>query len=196
MREERAVTLRNGTSGIVRTIIPSDADALATALWELAPNSRTRRFFFDKTDLSEKELEQFSNPDGIDHVAYGLAVEIEGEEEPKPIAVARCFRDKEDPQLAEIAIVTADAWQGLGAGSELLRSLSKAAYEVGIRRWFAPMFSDNFAMRHLLNRFATKIDERELGSGIIETVYIITKPVENEGGKRNSLPPFIPDSSS
>jgi RimJ/RimL family protein N-acetyltransferase len=177
MERERNVILSNGTKGIVRPIIPSDADALAMALWELAPDSRIRRFFFDKTDLSEKELARFSSPDGINHIAYGLAVEIDGEDELKPVAVARCFRDAKDEKLAEIAVVTADAWQGLGAGSELLRSLSAAAYRVGIRRWFAPMLSDNCAMRRLLDRFATRMEERELGSGIVETEYEIPPPV-------------------
>ncbi len=174
MPEERPVALSNGTSGIVRPIIPADADALVSALWELAPDSRMRRFFFDKTDLSESELTHFSNPDGVNHIAYGLAVEIEGENELKPVAVARCFRDSKDAKLAEIAMVTADAWQGLGAGAELLKSLSEAAYRVGIRRWVAPMFSNNIAMRRLLDRFASRLDERELGSGIVETVYRIT----------------------
>lgn len=176
---ERNVILSNGTKGIVRPIVPSDADSLATALWELAPDSRMRRFFFDKTNLSEKELTRFSNPDGVNHIAYGLAVELEGEDELKPVAVARCFRDAKDGQLAEIAIVTADAWQGLGAGSELLRSLSAAAYRVGIRRWFAPMFSDNIAMGRLLGRFATPLEKRELGNGIVETVYEIIPPTED-----------------
>lgn len=177
MSDERPVTLANGVEGIVRTIVPSDADALANALWELAPDSRMRRFFFDKTNLSEKELVWFSSPDGVNHIAYGLAVRVEGEAELKPVAVARCFRDKEDGELAEVAMVTADAWQGLGAGSELLKSLTAAAYEVGIRKWLAPMFSGNVAMRRLLDRFAKKISEDELGNGVVEMVYKIEKPV-------------------
>lgn len=176
MTEERPIILSNGSSGIVRPIIPEDADALAMALWELAPDSRMRRFFFDKTDLSEKELARFSNPDGINHIAYGLAVEIDGEEELKPVAVARCFRDAKDGELAEIAIVTADAWQGLGAGRELMKSLSDTAYRVGIRRWLAPMFGDNIYMKRLLDRFATNLGERELGSGIVETIFKIVPP--------------------
>ena len=184
MDRERNVILSNGTKGIVRPIIPSDADALATALWELAPDSRMRRFFFDKTDLSEKELARFSTPDGFNHIAYGLAVELEGEDELKPVAVARCFRDAKDGRLAEIAIVTADAWQGLGAGSELMRSLSSAAYRVGIRQWLAPMFADNIAMGRLLGRFATLLEERELGNGIVETIYEIIEPTGDSASEK------------
>jgi RimJ/RimL family protein N-acetyltransferase len=164
--------LRDGTPGIVRAIIPSDGEALAAALEDLAPESRMRRFFYDKTSLSESELERFANPDGVDHIAYGLAVDLEGDF--TPIAVARCFRDPGDPELAEIAVVTADAWQGKGAGSELMRSLSAVASGVGIRKWVAPMFSDNVQMRRLLERFARKLEERELGNGVVEAVYEIT----------------------
>jgi GNAT superfamily N-acetyltransferase len=170
----RKVILRDGTPGYVRPIVPSDGAALVAALEDLAPDSRMRRFLYDKTSLSGRELARLSNPDGFDHIAYGLAVDLEGEF--TPIAVARCFRDPEDGTLAEIAVVTADAWQGKGAGAELMRSLSSAAYRAGIRKWFAPMFSDNSEMRRLLDDFAVKLSERDLGSRIVELVYAIKDP--------------------
>jgi len=174
MTFERSVTLSNGTAGIVRPIVPSDKAALAAALEDLAPDSRERRFFFNKAKLSERELERLSNPDGVDHIAYGLAVGEGGVM--VPVSVARCFRDRNDPGLAEIAMVTADQWQGLGAGEQLMRSLSAAAMEVGIRRWFVAMFSDNIAMQHLLDRFGKKCEERKLGGGVVEAVYEIVEP--------------------
>ncbi len=183
MTTERRVKLSNGTSGIVRPIIASDKAALAAALEELAPDSRERRFFFNKAKLSEDELERLSKPDGIDHIAYGLAVR-QGEAM-IPISVARCFRDRQDPELAEIAMVTADPWQGLGAGEELMRSLSAAALEVGIRRWFVAMFSDNVAMENLLDRFGTKCEEVKLGGGVVEAIYEIVEP---PGGFFGSIP--------
>lgn len=175
----RKVVLNDGTPGIVRAIVPGDKWALANALEDLAEDSRERRFLFNKSRLSEKELERLSNPDGIDHIAFGLAVRFEGDVEDGemlPIAVARCFRDSNERDLAEIAIVTADPWQGRGAGAELMRSLSAAAWEVGIRRWLAVMFSDNFAMERLLRRFARKREERAIGGGVVEVVYEIAAP--------------------
>lgn len=169
MKGERRVLLRDGTPGIVRAIIPTDGEALAAALEDLAPESRMRRFFYDKTSISESELGRLANPDGVNHIAFGLAVDLEGEF--TPIAVARCFRDPQDRTLAEIAVVTADAWQRNGAGAELMRSLSAAAWEVGIRKWLAPMFSENTAMRWLLDQFAVKQEERDLGNGVVEVVY-------------------------
>ena len=172
----KRVVLKDGTRGIVRPIVPEDKWALADALEDLAEDSRERRFLFNKSKLSETELKRLSNPDGTDHIAFGLAVESGDDGEMIPIAVARCFRDPGDPELAEIAFVTADRWQGLGAGAELMRSLSAAAYGVGIRRWFAAMFSDNLAMKRLFERFGTKCEEREIGGGVIEVIYDIAEP--------------------
>jgi len=176
MSEERSVTLLDGTPGIVRPIVPSDRNALAEALEELDPESRVRRFFFDKKHLSESELTRLSHPDGVDHIAYGLAVKADEESEPLPIAVARCFRDDREKDLAEIAIVTADLWQSNGAGVELMRSLSAAAMKVGIRRWRAATFSDNTAMYHLLNRFGKRCASQQFHNGIVEAIYEIVEP--------------------
>lgn len=173
MTTERHVILLDGTPGIVRPIIPSDRDALASALAELDPESRIRRFFFNKSKLSDSELTRLTTPDGIDHIAYGLAVSLEDGTERMPIAVGRCFRDEHQKDLAEIAVVTADLWQSNGAGVELMRSLCAAATKVGIRRWFASMFADNTAMKHLLDRFGIMCEERNLGNGIIEVIYEI-----------------------
>eukprot|EP00903_Cladosiphon_okamuranus_P003729 g3727.t1 len=149
-------------------------EALREALEELDAESRRQRFFYNKKELTGGELARLSEPDGVDHLAYGLAVELEGEW--VPIGVARCFRDTERRDLAEVAVVIADMWQGMGAGRELMRSLSAAAMGVGIRRWFGAMFSNNIAARRLLGQFATLREERDIGGGITEVVYEIEEP--------------------
>jgi len=176
MTAARPVILLDGTRGIVRPITPSDRNALAASLEDLDSESRIQRFFFNKKHLSESELKRLTNPDGVNHIAFGLAVNLDDGTEETPIAVARCFRDEHEKDLAEIAIVTADLWQSNGAGVELMRSLSAAAVKVGIRRWFAAMFSGNTAVQHLLDRFGTKCEERILGSGIVEAIYEIVEP--------------------
>lgn len=176
MAAERRVTLSDGTPGMVRPIRSSDSDALATSLEDLYPDSRIRRFFFDKKRFSDSELKRLANPDGVDHIAYGLAVSPNDDSEFTPIAVGRGIRDKLDEELAEVAIVTADLWQGLGAGTELMRSLSAAAVEVGIRRWLASMFADNIPVLKLLGKFGVQRERRNLGGGIIEVIYEIVEP--------------------
>jgi RimJ/RimL family protein N-acetyltransferase len=173
---QREVVLTDGTRAIVRPIVSSDRFALAAALEELAPESRIRRFFYDKSSLSENELDRLTSPDGINHIAYGVAVFLEDGTEQMPIAVARCFRDHEQKDLAEVAVVIANQWQGRGVGVELLRSLATASLEVGIHRWFASMFTYNTAMKHLLDHFGTLCENQDLGNGVIEVIYDISKP--------------------
>lgn len=168
--------LKDGTRGIIRPIVPSDRSALAAALEELGPESRIRRFFFDKSKLSEIELDRLTSPDGINHIAYGMAVSLDDGTEHMPIAVARCFRDKDQNDLAEVAVVIADQWQGMGAGFELLSALHAAARDAGISRWFASMFNYNTAMQRLLDHFGTMCENRDLGGGVIEVIYDITQP--------------------
>jgi RimJ/RimL family protein N-acetyltransferase len=170
------IVLADGTHGMIRPILPTDRTALAAALEELGEESRIRRFFFNKAKLSESELDRLTSPDGIDHLAYGMAVSLEDGTEHMPIAVARCFRAKDQKDLAEVAVVIADPWQGMGAGYQLLSALSSAAREVGIRRWFASMFTYNSAMQRLLDHFGTLCEMRDLGGGVIEVIYDITEP--------------------
>jgi RimJ/RimL family protein N-acetyltransferase len=175
---EHQIVLNDGTRGIIRPIVLSDRTALAAALEELAPESRMRRFFYDKSKLTETELDRLTSPDGINHIAYGMAVSLDDETEHMPIAVARCFRDKDQNDLAEVAVVIADQWQGMGAGFELLSALSAAARDAGIRRWFASIFNHNTAMKRLLDHFGTMCENRDLGGGVIEVIYDITQPPE------------------
>lgn len=176
MTTERKVTLLDGTQGVVRPIDPSDREALAAGFEALSPESRVRRFFYNKKKLSDRELDRLTNPDGLNHIAYGLAVQLEDRADEIPIGVARCFRDEEESDLAEIAVVTTDEWQSNGAGVELMRSLCDHAVRVGIRRWFTAMFSDNTGMARLLERFGRLTAERDVGSGVIEAIYEIVIP--------------------
>ncbi len=178
MSTRRTVTLLDGTHGIVRAVQPSDRDALVAGWESLSQESRARRYLFEKKWISESEVAELTTPDGIDHIALGLAVNTEDGSE-QPIAVARCFRDRQEEDLAEIAIVTADEWQSVGAGAELMRSLSHAALKVGIKRWFAAMLSDNAAVQHLLEKCGILQEERDLGNGVVEAIYEIVEP---EGG--------------
>jgi acetyltransferase len=136
----------------------------------LSPESRIRRFFFEKKALSDQEPHALTHPDGVDHIALGLAVAIEGRPEPLPIGVARCFRSQDDPELVEVALITRDDWQGVGSGSALMQSLAEAAWNVSIRRWFGALFCDNRTIRNLLSRVGDLSEDRVIGSGVVEII--------------------------
>ncbi len=61
----------------------------------LSQESRVRRYLFNKNWISESELGKLTSPDGVNHIAFGLAVNMDDAAE-QPIAVARCFRDQQE----------------------------------------------------------------------------------------------------
>ncbi len=102
MEEKRSIVFHDGSPGIVRPITVADRSAFIEGFETLSDESRFRRFFFNKRNLSDSDLERLSNPDGVDHIAYGVAaVEDDGTE--TPISVGHCFRDPDLPTLAEVA---------------------------------------------------------------------------------------------
>jgi acetyltransferase len=151
-------------------MVPADREALVAGFHSLSPESRIRRFFFEKTALSESELHRLTHPDGVDHIAFLMETRLESNPEAQLLAVARCFRDAHDPSLAEVALVTRDDWQGLGVGTALLHALAETAWSVGIRRWFAAVFSDNRTMLRLLGRVGHVSEDTPVGSGVVELV--------------------------
>ncbi len=173
MEKERSITFRDGSSGIVRPITPHDRHAFVEGFESLSDESRFRRFFFNKKTLTEADLERLSNPDGVRHIAYGVAA-IEDDGTPTPISVGHCFRDPAKPGRAEVAIVTADLWQGNGAGFELLQSLKAASLAAGIDEWVAVIFEDNTAMFRLLEKIAGPPTIMKNDGGIVEAAYQIS----------------------
>ncbi len=171
----REIILRDGTIGKVRPLVPGDWGPLVEGLKSLSAESRIRRFFFDKRRFSENELQKLTHPDGVDHIAFVFEVPVGDNPKLKPIAVARCFRDPREPSVAEVAVVTRDEWQRCGAATELLRNLSVVAQSVGIRYWFAAVFSEHRVIRDLLNRFGEVYREAPVGSGVTEITYELYK---------------------
>lgn len=172
MEKERLITLRDGSRGIVRPITPDDRYAFVEGFESLSSESRFRRFFFNKKTLTEADLERLSNPDGVTHLAYGVAA-IEEDGTQTPISVGHCFRDAASPDRAEVAIVTADLWQGNGAGFELLQSLKAASIAEGIDRWIAVLLADNRGMLKLLEKVAGPPTLLSDEGGFLEAEYQI-----------------------
>jgi GNAT superfamily N-acetyltransferase len=122
--------LRDGTAVRIEPIHRTDAGRLETFHHTLSPETTRLRFFHLHPQLSEKELQRFTQVDHEDREA--LVAVHDGQ----IIGVAR-FDRLEDGAEAEIAFVVADAWQGRGLGSLLFRRLAARAVEVGVRHLVA-----------------------------------------------------------
>jgi GNAT superfamily N-acetyltransferase len=161
------LALPDGTKVLIRPITPEDKPLLAEGLRRLSPEAAFRRFLSPKVSFSAAELRYLTEVDGHDHIAL---VAVQAEEPSSLIAVARCVRTAPG-DMAELAIVVGDPWQGLGLGAVLTRELSRLAAREGIRRMSGSMLAYNRpAFRLMRKSFETPFEEDQLSGGVREIV--------------------------
>lgn len=162
--------LSDGRPCHLRPITPDDAEALAGFHRSLSPETVYFRFFAPYPELSERDLERFTNVDYSNRLA--LVATQHGE----LIGVGRY--DRVDATSAEVAFTIRDDQQGRGLGSVLLEHLAAAARESGIDRFVAEVLPSNHRMVgtfvHAGYRVKQKFDE-----GVIELEFDI-EPTEAE----------------
>jgi RimJ/RimL family protein N-acetyltransferase len=155
--------LPRGTPILIRRIRPDDKELLVRGLRELSDRSVERRFLSPKRSFTRAELRYLTEVDQHDHVA--LVAESPAEPARSLIAVGRFVRLAEDPAAAEVAIVVADLWQGMGIGSMLARELAARARGLGIRRFTATIASDNVPAWRLLRTLNAEVHGGHVGNG-------------------------------
>ena len=158
--EGTPVTLRDGSTVLIRQVRGTDAPLLADGFARLSARSRQLRFLGPKKMLSATELRYLTDVDHHDHEAIGALSPAEG----RGVGVARYIRDADDPGAAEIAVTIADDWQGRGLGTELLVRLSDRARQAGIGRFTATVSADNVAMPRLLWKMGAELTGRSRGT--------------------------------
>lgn len=166
----------DGTPAIARPIRHDDDITLQSGLQRLSPEGQVYRFLQYRGAFTEQELHYLTHCDMVDHYAMILAVTDDAGHEIDRIGVARYIRDKEAPDLAEVAIVLVDEWQRRGGGSFLITALAAEAWKRDIRRWQALTMTDNTGIQRLLNIVGLKLGERRLGHGTIEQTYELFPP--------------------
>lgn len=152
---KRWFRLRSGDSVRVRPLRRSDAPALGRAVEQLSDQSRYRRFH-SASPLSEKMLHHLTNIDHHDHEAF-IALAPGSE----IVGVARCIRDPEAAETAELAILVVDGWQRRGLGTLLVGELAARAAELGISQFTADILAENaptLALAHSLGE--TQLTQR------------------------------------
>ena len=132
----------------IRPIQVDDRARLVEGFQRLSAESRRRRFLGAKNVLSERELTYLTDVDHHDHEAMVAVSRHAG----SGLGVARYIRDREDAQLAELAVTVIDDWQMCGIGTRLVTRLSHRARAAGITRFNAVVLPDNVGALRLLDR--------------------------------------------
>lgn len=143
----RQAHLRDGTPVLIRSIGPQDAEREQAFVRGLSPESRYFRFLNTMRELPPRMLEEFTHPDPAREVAL---VALTGDQPAQQqIGVARYMKGA-DGRSAEFALVVADAWQGKGLGSLLMRELICAARTAGVRQLEGWVLASNHPMLKLM----------------------------------------------
>ena len=143
--------LADGTQLGFRPIHPTDETAHAPASSiELSQQTMYYRFMSrPEARCSRKQIQDFVYIDHRNDVAVvGTVPEAEGE---KIVAIGRFYLDK-TTNLAEVAFVVHDEWQGRGIGTFLFHHLERIARRNGIRGFTAEVLAQNRAMQAVFNR--------------------------------------------
>jgi len=154
--------LTDGTQIGFRPIHPTDEHRMRNLFYELSQQTIYYRFMSDLKRLPRKQIQDFVYIDHRNDIAVvGTVPEADGE---RIVAIGRYFLDP-TTNLAEVAFVVLDGWQGKGIGTFLFNHLMKIARRNGIRGFTAEVLSQNRAMQAVFDRSDCKTRSR-LAEGV------------------------------
>jgi GNAT superfamily N-acetyltransferase len=130
----------------IRPLNPSDTGIEAEFVRNLSDETKHFRFLGAVREFSATELKRLCDIDGQRKMAF-VATVREGDRECE-IGVSR-YAQGSKPEICEMAVTVADAWQNKGVGRFLTRQLIDYARSHGVTRLYSVDFAENTAMQHL-----------------------------------------------
>lgn len=155
------VPLHDGSSVLIRGIVPADAPLLRRAHRLMSSETIRNRYFMPKPTLSTGDLKYLTDVDFVDHVAV---VAIDPKRPEAILGVARWIRDPARPDQAEAAFVVVDRAQGTGVGSALAIALTDLANARGVHTLTGSMLADNRQSEGMFRRMGGEVSVRRLGT--------------------------------
>jgi len=114
----------------------------------LSPETRSNRLLGGAKAITREYIDSLVSVDYARDMALAATTMLGGE---TLVGVARYVRDA-DKESAEFAIVIADAWQGRGIGTRLMRKLIDVARRRGLKRLYGDILAINRPMLELLRK--------------------------------------------
>lgn len=143
---ESVVTLLDGSEVTIRALRKEDAELERGFIRNLSPESRWMRFLGQIGEPSDSLIRKLTELDYRHDMAF-IALSREGGVLHE-VGVSR-YSLAPDGKSCECAVTVADAWQGKGLGTILMRDLIDIARKRGIRSMFSIDANENERMREL-----------------------------------------------
>ena len=176
-RLERWVKLRDGGSAFVRPLRMTDEPEMREMFYTLSEETIYHRFFRALPTMPHHRLQEFMRLD-YEHTLALVATPDKGEDQPI-VAVARYDHDRRT-NLAEVAFVVRDEWQGRGLGTALLAAITDAAREHGIAGFTASVLADNVGMLRVFHRAGHAIESRLVDGTYELTIRFAERPAPGD----------------
>ena len=177
----QVVRLRSGDVVRIRQVRPGDVQALARAYARLGEESRYRRFFTARPELSDSFLHAAAEVDHENYEALVALPLLSGE----IVGECRFVRLPDRQDTADLAVTVVDAWQGRGLASALLARLSARALEVGIAYFTAEILAENRTVLDMLPRLGNV--ESEVSGTVVDAHIEIPEPAGEESAELLNL---------
>ncbi len=158
--------LDDGTVLCVRPIRPEDAASTQAFVRGLSDQSRYFRFMHALHELSTELLVRYTQIDYDREMAL-IAIRETQEGPGGQVGVAR-YTANPDRLSCEFALAVADAWQGRGIGSYLMRRLMAVAAERGLAVIEGEVLAENTAMLALMRRLGFTLHSNPENPGVRE----------------------------
>jgi len=147
---ERTWLAADGTAVHIRPLRPDDLERELRFVEGLSEQTLYLRLQYSARNISREDAARLLDLDYGDRMAFA-ALAGAGPDE-SIVGVSRYARIDTTDQ-AECAIVVADAWQGRGVGTELMRSLGTAARRNGIVTLVGTSLAENQRIQAWARRF-------------------------------------------
>lgn len=149
----------------IRALRQDDIDLELQFVQGLSRQTLYLRMQYHAAHVTRQDLERLLDLDYVDRLALaGLVREDAGE---RIVGVSR-FARIEGTTRAECAIVVADEWQGCGLGTELMRSLTRAAVERGYTCLEGETLAENANVSAWARRFGFNVRTQPGSGGLVK----------------------------
>ena len=160
------IELKNGKTVEFRPLLPSDEFATRNFYYSLQESTVFYRFFYKRKIFSREMLQkQWA---AIDYHQNMTIIGIVQRGKHKEIVAIGSYGTAEEKDLAEVALVVKEDYQGKGVGSHLIKILEKIARENAYKGFTAILMAENKAMIRVFEKHYPAAEVKRGISGEVE----------------------------
>lgn len=152
---ETTVTMHDGTRVCFRPVRPPDESLLKELLYSCSEETLYQRYFTVVKSTPHAQLQRVVNVDYDQEMGVVALVEDEQGRE-RMVAIGKYSLDR-TTNLAEVALLVHDDYQGRGIGTFLLQHLMRIARARGLAGFTASVLVGNYHMLHLFHKSGCEV---------------------------------------